>query len=592
MVRTGFVRWSVAWLALLLAVPAEAQEGSPLAQVPAGSPIVIQFHGFQSTKDRLLTMIKNALPEFGPMIQEKLEEAIKEGLEGRELKGLAADGPILLVLMSLPKPGEEIPHFALIARVTNYETFRDGFLKAEERKSLKPDKTAGYEVATIEGREVYLVNRPGYAALTPLKEVAVQLVRVQPGLETKLSKDLARRFLEPDVAVYVDLAAITSQYGPQIKQGRQLIDLGLQQAQAELGPAEKSWLAIGKDMLDALFQALEDSRALVAAAEFQPEGLALHKVLTIAPDSKTGAFLQGAKPSALPELASLPGGQMMYQVIQADSNLYRRLLPLMQGFLAEGDDQRAKAMQAALKLLADANPRTLAQGADLRGDGLMVTHYENLNKAAEAHLKLFQLLKEAEGFRFMPLKKVAVKPNDRTHRNFRLHSAEMAWDLEQMLGRQPGGKEMVDAMKKLVGEGMQIWFGTDGKVFVQVSARDWETARGYLDQFLDGNSGIGQQPAYRQTRQQLPEQASMVMLMNLPKYFQVMSDYVQAIMSATGFGGNRPVPPARMGEAFYAGVAVTVQAEQVSLDVWIPVAAAKEAQKAFAPLIGALVPGN
>jgi hypothetical protein len=52
-------------MSLATAAPAEEV---PLAQVPAGAPNVIQIHGVTRTKDRLLTMMKNALPELAAKV--------------------------------------------------------------------------------------------------------------------------------------------------------------------------------------------------------------------------------------------------------------------------------------------------------------------------------------------------------------------------------------------------------------------------------------------------------------------------------------------------------------------------------------------
>ena len=62
-------------LALFVQLPWAATalaDEEPLAQVPADAPIVIQIHGVQRTKERLLTMIKNALPELGTRMQAKV----------------------------------------------------------------------------------------------------------------------------------------------------------------------------------------------------------------------------------------------------------------------------------------------------------------------------------------------------------------------------------------------------------------------------------------------------------------------------------------------------------------------------------------
>ena len=66
--------------------------------IPAGSPIVVHIHGLERTKDRLLTLISNAVPDLAPMLKGPVDEFFKSGFDGRQLKGLpkeidAVEGP-------------------------------------------------------------------------------------------------------------------------------------------------------------------------------------------------------------------------------------------------------------------------------------------------------------------------------------------------------------------------------------------------------------------------------------------------------------------------------------------------------------------
>src|SRR5713101_8422881 len=94
-----YSRWWASGLAVLVMPLATlAQEPkSALAQVPAGSPIVIQVRGLDRTKNRLLALIKNAVPDLAPKVQTAVDAALNQGLQGRKLTGLATDGPLFLV---------------------------------------------------------------------------------------------------------------------------------------------------------------------------------------------------------------------------------------------------------------------------------------------------------------------------------------------------------------------------------------------------------------------------------------------------------------------------------------------------------------
>src|SRR5262249_45733780 len=148
--------------------------------------------------------------------------------------------------------------------------------------------------------------------------------------------------------------------------------------------------------------------------------------------------------------------------------------------MSSEDNKPSKELKDAMEQLAEASPQALLMTQNMPAfsvQGLTVQSYRDPVKAAEASLKLFQAMKSGGNFQSAPLKdKPEVKASAQTHRGFKLHYVRMTWDLEKMAEKTPGGKDMVDAIKKLIGEGIQSWFGTDGNVVVTVTAKDWDTA--------------------------------------------------------------------------------------------------------------------
>src|SRR6516225_9782075 len=134
MTRTHFV---AAALVVLLSAPLVQAQESPLAPVPAQAPLVVHLRGVERTKDRLAALIKNALPpEAAKDVQEKLQKRYSEILNGRQLRGMAADGPIFLVFLEVPA-ADSPP--AVFVRVTDYKDFQSGLLKENERKTLREE---------------------------------------------------------------------------------------------------------------------------------------------------------------------------------------------------------------------------------------------------------------------------------------------------------------------------------------------------------------------------------------------------------------------------------------------------------------------
>jgi hypothetical protein len=577
-------RWFGPALVLLVLTPTTPADEpqSPLAQVPAGSPIVVHLRGLERAKGRLVALVKKALPDLAPAVELGLESALNQGLQGRSLKGMAPDGPIFLAFTEMPKPGEE-PDVAVLVRVTNYAAFRDGLLSEEERKQLKRD-LAGYDVVPVADQTIYFVERAGYAVVTPKKDVAIRFTKPQPGLDGKLSKELAKGLLEADLAIYVDTAAVNKEYGEQIQQGRQFLELLSQQA-AGAG-MDKSQMEMVKAVADGLFQGFEDSRSLLTTLDFRPEGLAFHLRVQIAPASMTGQVLKTATPAELQEIATLPAGQMAYVAAQVQPAWVKAMAPMLMGMTAEPDSEQAKAINKALDELAAAGPRLLLQGANLRGLGLTVGSYADPAKAAKAQARLLQSLKEGVRYSSVVLKKVQFQANAQSHRGFELNHVRLTWDLEKTAQGQPGGGDQaVELLKKMMGEGTDLWFGTDGKVYVQVSGKDWAVARKHLDDYLDGKTRVGGQAAFADLRKELPARTTALLVYDVARTVQAMSEVMQAVLQQAGPGKIGPAAGAGQGPPAYFGVALTVQPEQARVDFFIPVAAASEFRKAIEPII-------
>src|SRR5262249_42457979 len=242
-------------------------EESPLAQLPADTSIVLQLHGIEHTKDRLVAFVKNALPDLAPVVQAQLSKEYP-AFEGRKFNGLNKDWPHFVILTVFPRPGNDHPKVALVLRADSYPDFVKGFLKEEEAKTLKPTKD-GYDVATVDSEENYFIDRKDYVLLTPNKDLADQLAKKGPGLDGKLKKEIAKKLLDADLSAYVDMVAVNKEYGPHIQAGRQMIQLISGQAEDQLGKATAEMI---QDLLDGVFQFIEDGTAILFTAEFRPEG--------------------------------------------------------------------------------------------------------------------------------------------------------------------------------------------------------------------------------------------------------------------------------------------------------------------------------
>jgi hypothetical protein len=590
----------LAGLLVVLAPPAlpaapVPTDASALAAVPASAPIVLYLHGVERTKDRLVTMIKNAVPEVAPLVQAQMEQFLNEGIEGRKLRGLAKEGPIFLAFLEMPKPGPNPPKMAVLVAATSYIEFRDGVLKEEERKNLK--SMEGVEkVMADNGETIYFVDLKGFVAITPDEESAKTVARKGPGLNGKISKELADKLMASDVGAYLSMDALNKEYSEQIKQAREGVEQAMSLAAEQAGAGQKGMFEMVKGAIGPIFQAIEDSQGLLLTFDFRPSGAAMHFQTEFRAGSSTAKALANVKPASFDDLPKLPAGRMTYSGMAIGSGLFKLLgarAGLLLGIGAESDSKEAKEFAGFLTDLGNAKPGVRLDAQSAPPAGIMVWHYDNPKQAVDAILKLVSSLQPGSTFQSSSLKqKPVVKANAEKYGDISFHHAEVVWDIDKMVsaGELPEEmkKKLAEGMQKLLGPGMKIWFGTDGKALIQVVAKDWAQAQGILDQYMKARQTIGEVAAFRDVRKELPAEATILQILDMVQYMGVMADFVMPMISGfVPLPANYPAPPAK-GVHSFAGMAFTLRAERASVDFFLSTSAAKGIFEGYVkPLRGA-----
>jgi hypothetical protein len=574
------------------AAPAPAAR-SGLEQIPATAPIVVYLRGVEGTRDRLVAMLENALPDQVGRIKTQLDSWIKDGVGGRKLAGLAKNGPIFLVFTEMPKPNETRPKVAVIAAVTDYKAFRDGLLTEEERKEIK-NNGKGVERAQLQDETVYFVDRKGYAILTPVEEVAESFTKQQPGLDTRLSKEQAAKLLAADLAGYLSMDTFNKDYAEQIKQFRDAAENGIKQALKETGKADQRLMDLVERVIGGVFQAAEDSQGALLTFEFRPAGLVLHAESEVRPASPTAKALKEARPAPFTELGELPAGRAYYTALKVSKTQLEAIGPLLFSVVNDPDSKDAKAIASAVEDLVKAGPRMRLDAVSLPPSGIQVWKFDDPAKAVQAQLKLFKSLAAGTGLQGGSLKeKPVVKEKAEKFGDMELNSVELVWDLDKMAEQAAAGrplgedakKQVIEGLKGMLGEKLTIWFGTDGKVVLQVSAGDWATASKLLEQFKAGKHTAASAAPFRDARKEMPRETTLLGLVDIVQYAGPMMDMIKPMI---GF----PLPPgypapAEKGATGFLGLAVTLEPRAGGLDLFISADAVRELYKSFVkPLVG------
>ena len=244
--------------------------------------------------------------------------------------------------------------------------------------------------------------------------------------------------------------------------------------------------------------------------EFRPSGLAMHIQSEVRGGSPTADLLLDSKPVAFKDLARMPDGRVYYSAIKTSSAMYKGLGSLMFGVVPDKDSKEAKEVSAALEEMAKAGPGIRMDAYSFPTSGLQVYHFEEPTKAVDAQIKLFKSMGPGGAISSGTLKeKPILKTKAEKYGDFELHSVQFVWDFDKMAeavakNGEEAKKQFIAGMKGIMGEKLTVWFGTDGKSVVQVSAADWPAARKLLDQYTKGTKTIGDVKAFAEGRKEMP----------------------------------------------------------------------------------------
>ena len=159
-------------------------------------------------------------------------------------------------------------------------------------------------------------------------------------------------------------------------------------------------------------------------------------------------------------------------------------------------------------------------------------------------------------------------------------------NMGQMQPQVGGQKGMVEGMKKLMGESLNSWIGSDGKELIQVFAKNWESAEKLLDQYFKGADAVGADKAFVAARKALPQEATFLMEIDAVQYTAVILDFIRPIVEATAPPLAANIPKPVKGDPGYVGIAVTLEADRGGFDLFVSSDAVKQIYQGYiSPLL-------
>ncbi|HVS38871.1 MAG TPA: hypothetical protein VMS17_25160 [Gemmataceae bacterium] len=544
---------------------------SPLAWVPASTPVVFHINGLHNLADHITAFLKNADVGGGLSADDFRRGAdafFEEGFLGHKIRGVPKDGHILIALMDLNHLDEDTPDLAVIVAVEDYKTFRDNLFNEEERKTLKAED--GYESVALNGlfpgKLCFLVDKKDHAVFTLRKERAVAFAKGGPGLDERISKSHSDRLLSSDLGLYVSMDVLNKDYGEMVKGAREALEEQLKRADEAPDRTLKPLLGPARDALGPLFQAVEASSGILVTLNLGAEGLVVHADSEFRPNSQTAELLKDFKPTAFPDLDKMRAGQIYYVGMQTSPALFKLTGTMLFSSLIDPKSPEAKGMDAAIQDMIKAGPHDRLLAVTVPPAGVEVWHFDDPEKAVAAQAKLIEATGAALAKIGVLKDKPEIQPHAEKYKGFDFTAVRLKWDVEKMVPKDAGppmnNGSNADQLKKLLGDGLNLWFGTDGKTFVQVTGAGWNEAKEELDGYWKGEYAVGADKQFAAVRKGLPADATVVMVIDMGKYSEVLGGLMP--------GPAPQVPAALKGKPIYLGVAATLEPGRASLDLSLP----------------------
>jgi hypothetical protein len=558
--------------------------------VHAKSLIVVHLQGFDRVKEKAAAFVKAAFPKDGEAMAKKMNEGIVAALEGRQLKSLTKEGRIYFTIHSFTDFDEN--PFAFVVPVDDPKAFVAGVFPKEKVESRERAQ-GGYEKIESDGETYYVIEKPNQVVIAGNDEIAKLYNGQFETLKSKFLGDAAAEaYFKSDVSLFVNIEEINDQYGEQIKQFRQFFSLIFDQgAFGGAAGMDKRQIDQIKQVYGALFQMLDDGKAVVLAGELAKDGAYLRLLGRFAPDSASAKFTGEEKPIPLAELGELPKGFANYTGWAFGPQMAKPFAKIAREIVASDGDEAGHAKLDAWSELTATSTRT-AFGTQFDRSGVTLARNPNADKTVVAMVAAYQTLGEGAVFQSIPVKgKPAVTERDQTYRDFVFHKIAVKVDFEEAAKKMPeeGREAAMAAFKQYLPETTTFWVGAKGDQIVQVVAKDWTAAKTHLDAAFEKKAVATTDASFKQTRDALPADVSFVTMLDATKTINFMGGYFGSIMgSMPGFpfgGEGMPKLATVKADPCYVGLTLTLKGDSFALTAFAPVKAAALVREAVEPLM-------
>lgn len=580
----------LACLGLLLpfvgAAPVPTLDLAKLKIIPDTAGAVVVVRGVEGVKGRLYSFLKKAVPEYSALAQTMADGFFSGGLDGRQLDGLAANGPIFVIFPSLKEKdlANEVPNVTVVAAIKDYAKFRDGILKPSERKELK--KEGQLDVFQSDGRTIFMTEKDGFAVVSPTKEGVEYVLKSKASLDAKVSPALSARLASADLALFVNLDQALKDYAEQLKEAESSAADFLKSASEALPKEQKASFEMMQAFIKPSFQALKDSSGVVFSLNLAPEGALFRVEVEARKGTDSAKFINSIGAAPFEALANQTKGQIFYSGFVGGEAINKMMEVVTKGLKTDANADEIKKLVEVAALMAKAGPGDSLSSMDLPLSGLTITKYKDSTAAMAAQLKSLELMGPGSLYGSGGIKDFKITKDAVTHQGIKFAKAEFSWDFAKMFGQgqelpEEVQKQVMNLMKELMGEKMDVYVGFANGEAIQITASNWEKAKKVYDNYKSGKDRVGAEENYTAVRKGLSDRQTMVALIDPVRYGGKVIEIMKGALA-----GMLPIPPgfpANLDKAKYSyfGFGMILEQNNAAMEMYISSAAIDECFKVF-----------
>jgi hypothetical protein len=575
----------VAVLLLVLVANRTVCAQEPLAAFPESTAVVARI----ASIDRLSGGVKGLIGALGPRVAHvggQFEAGIAQALQlGNSLESVDRSAPVYVAVFPLQNASPE--PVAWMVKAADETKLRRAIVKSAGDAELPPAESVagGFEKLTGPDGGSWFFGHHGDAVVYTRSPAVYELLAACHGADKKfadLVEPRAREMLHSgDAAVLVNAAKLTEIYDDELKQARDqavrqiesLPDdmLGTGNADAQ----RRAYLALAK----LAFDGVADANWAAGRISLGEKGASVSGLLAVKSGSASAQLVAASPPTGFENLGLLPAGALAYFGYFINPDLERAVArgyapgaanaKELETAFDEATQSGAGASVGSFALPADAKSgmiNTSLQPAE-KPDLLRSSKRKYLAAMGEVKTPIFtqssEYREEAEDYKERPVDLQTMKFELAKTDDVGLQIAQ------KFLERLFGGNALQTRISALEG------------LLVQSSGNDSKYLHRLVDVLESGEDVLGLNEAFANTRDELPEQANLLVMLNVPQLIVDFVKILREIPPIDGFIAQAPFNFGAQPAASFAGVSLGTEYQGLRLQVFVPIEQPKGVMQIF-----------